>query len=785
MNRLANFTFKNSTRKWLQNETTRQISVTSRTEKRAAFLLRSELCDSERVVVKLGSAVITRQDGCGIALGRLASIVEQISQLQNQGKKIVLVTSGAVAFGKQKLMEEMMLSKSLRETVGEKNKEITSVIDPRACAASGQSGLMALYGAMFSQYGIKTAQVLVNKLDFYNEYTRENLQSTLNSLIDLNIVPILNTNDAIASKPGAADLDIKGVISINDNDSLAARLAVLIESDLLLIMSDVNGLYNKPPTETDSHLINTFNPNQNGSIEFGDKSNVGTGGMESKIAAASWALEHDCSVVICNGQQENAITNTINGKKIGTFFSNDVETDDTNSVTKEILASKAREGGRVLQQLKPSERSEIINDYGRRLKANVKVIMEANALDIKLAKENDVGGPLLARLVLNEKKIDSLIDGMKQIAENTNILGQIIKCTKLTKDLVLQQITVPIGVLLVIFESRPDSLPQIASLCISSGNGLLLKGGSEAYHTNQILHKLVQDSLEAYVPRETISLVNSREDINDLVKLDSKYIDLIIPRGSNDLVRNIQDKSKSIPVLGHAEGVCHLYVDEEADPEIALKTIRDSKCDYPSACNALETLLIHKNLINTDLFNQIIDMLEKEKVTLNSGPLFQKLIKFAPPLAKNLQHEYSDLELTIELVDDVDAAIDHINKYGSSHTESVITTNNDIAAKFMKNVDSACVFHNSSTRMADGYRFGLGAEVGVSTGRIHARGPVGVEGLLTTKWLLYGSGETAAQFNNGENTFTHEHIDPRIFRSTSEFPKEGESTQGEAKSQEF
>jgi delta-1-pyrroline-5-carboxylate synthetase len=261
MNRLANFTFKNSTRKWLQNETTRQISVTSRTEKRAAFLLRSELCDSERVVVKLGSAVITRQDGCGIALGRLASIVEQISQLQNQGKKIVLVTSGAVAFGKQKLMEEMMLSKSLRETVGEKNKEITSVIDPRACAASGQSGLMALYGAMFSQYGIKTAQVLVNKLDFYNEYTRENLQSTLNSLIDLNIVPILNTNDAIASKPGAADLDIKGVISINDNDSLAARLAVLIESDLLLIMSDVNGLYNKPPTETDSHLINTFNPN--------------------------------------------------------------------------------------------------------------------------------------------------------------------------------------------------------------------------------------------------------------------------------------------------------------------------------------------------------------------------------------------------------------------------------------------------------------------------------------------------------------------------------------------
>lgn len=759
MNRLIKFTQKS----FASQHLCRPLSTTSAMLKNGPFKTRQELCDSERVVVKLGSAVITRKDGCGIALGRLASIVEQISQLQNSGKKIILVTSGAVAFGKQKLSEEIMMSKSLRQAVGEKDKWGSFDIDPRACAASGQSGLMALYGAMFSQYGIKTGQVLVNKLDFYNEYTRENLQSTLNELLDLNIVPILNTNDAIASKPGK-DLDIKGVISINDNDSLAARLAVLVESDLLIIMSDVNGLYNKPPTESDSHLLHTFNPKLNDLIEFGDKSDVGTGGMESKIAASSWALQHDCSVVICNGQQENAITNTINGKQIGTFFSYD-ENAHVSSMTKELMASKARVGGRLLEKLLPEERSLIIEDYAKRLKSNVKQIMEANSLDIKLAKENNLAPQLLARLVLNEKKIDSLVDGMKQIANNSDILGRVLKCTRVTKDLVLQQITVPLGVLLVIFESRPDSLPQIASLCISSGNGLLLKGGSEAFHTNQILHKLVQDSLEDYVPRETISLINSREEINDLLKLDSKYIDLIIPRGSNELVKNIQEKSKSIPVLGHAEGVCHLYVDEDADPEIAVKLIRDSKCDYPSACNSLETLLVHKSLVNTDLFNSIIDMLEKEKVTLNSGPLFQKLIKFAPPLAKDLKHEYSDLELTIELVDDAEAAIEHINKYSSSHTDSIITNNRDTALKFMKNIDSACVFHNTSTRMADGYRFGLGAEVGVSTGRIHARGPVGVEGLLTTKWLLYGNGETAAQFASGQNTFIHEHLDPTLFNS--------------------
>lgn len=740
----------------------RPLSVTSYNSKQSAALTRSDLINSERIVVKLGSAVITRQDGCGIALGRLASIVEQISQLQNSGKKIVLVTSGAVAFGRQKLAEEMMMSKSLRETVGDKsNKPSGNSIDARACAASGQSGLMALYGAMFSQYGIKTAQVLVNKLDFYNEYTRENLMSTLNALIDLNIVPILNTNDAIASKPGMdSNYDIKGLISISDNDSLAARLAVLIESDLLLIMSDVNGLYNKPPKEAGSHLIDTFNPNNKNSIEFGIKSNVGTGGMESKIEAASWAVENDCSVVICNGETENAIFDTIHGKKVGTFFSN-TDADDTSYETKESIASKAREGGRLLQQLKPEERSAIIIDYAHRLKLNAKKIMEANEIDIKLAKENNLAAPLVARLIMNEKKIDSLITGMHQIAKNTNILGRVVKCTKLTEDVLLKQVTVPLGVLLVIFESRPDSLPQIASLCISSGNGLLLKGGSEAFHTNKILHQLVQESLSTYVPRETISLVNSREDINDLLKLDTKYIDLIIPRGSNDLVRSIQEKSKSIPVLGHAEGVCHLYVDKDADPKTAIETIRDSKCDYPSACNALETLLVHKSLVNTQTFNDIIEMLENEHVKLNSGPLFQKLVKFAPPPAKDMRTEFSDLELTIELVDDLDAAIEHINKYGSSHTESIITTSDEAAEKFMKNVDSACVFHNSSTRMADGFRFGLGAEVGVSTGRIHARGPVGVEGLLTTKWLLYGHGETAGQFSSGEKVFLHEHVDPK------------------------
>lgn len=734
---------------------------------------RTQLKNSKKIVVKLGSAVITREDECGIALGRLAGIVEQISQLQNQGKQMVMVTSGAVAFGKQKLSQELLMSRSLREAVGSKNTNYIMdkmQIDPRACAASGQSGLMALYSAMFSQYGISTAQVLVTKADFYNEYTRQNLQATLNELLTMNIVPILNTNDAIVAPP-EKNVDLKGVISIKDNDSLAARLAVMINSDLLLIMSDVDGLYNKPPNERDSFLLHSFNPKSNmKNVNFGSykqKSKVGTGGMSAKVQAATWALENNCSVVICNGQHENAITSIVDGKRIGTHFSNlDIKVGDIQP-NNEQLAVRARDGGRILQNLPTQKRAEIIRDYAKKLLENKTQIMEANKQDLDAARLTDLSPVLMNRLSLNEKKLKTLADGMNQIADNSNILGRVLKCTKLTEDLVLQQITVPIGVLMVIFESRPDSLPQIAALSISSGNGLLLKGGSEAKHTNQILHKLAQDALEKYVPRETIALLNTREEINDLLALESKHIDLIIPRGSKQLVQSIQKNSKSIPVLGHADGICHVYIDKDADVETALRVVRDSKCDYPSACNTMETLLIHKDWLHTPFFDELIETLENEKVKLWSGPELQASLKFAPPLAKKLNHEYSDLELCVEIVDDVDKAINHVNTNGSSHTDCIVTKNSDTAATFMKNIDSACVFHNSSTRMADGYRFGLGAEVGISTGRIHARGPVGVEGLLTTKWLLYGNGQTAQDFATGKQHFIHQQIDPALFNTSS------------------
>ncbi|CAF2659926.1 unnamed protein product [Rotaria sp. Silwood2] len=389
-----------------------------------------------------------------------------------------------------------------------------------------------------------------------------------------------------------------------------------------------------------------------------------------------------------------------------------------------------------------------------------KDILQANKHDLEEATKEGLKTSLLGRLGLSEKKLKTLSIGLQQIAEKTNVLGQIVRQTRLADGLMLKQITAPIGVLLVIFESRPDSLPQIAALSICSGNGLLLKGGSEAKYSNEILTKLMQDALEPFVPRDTIALISTREQVADLLQL-GKYIDLVIPRGSNELVRTVQKQSVQIPVLGHAEGICHVFIDKDADLDMALRIVRDSKCDYPSACNAMETLLVHKDLIRTSFFESLIDLFRAEKVKVYSGPRLSTLLAFPPPPANSLRIEYGDLQCCIEVVDDVNDAIEHINKFSSNHTDSIVTENKNTANEFITNIDSACVFHNVSTRFSDGYRFGLGAEVGISTGRIHARGPVGVEGLLTTKWIVQGNGDVAADFTEGRRRFIHESINPR------------------------
>lgn len=745
--------------------TEKRLQTTDR--RQTTFSDRSQLKYARRLVIKLGSAVITREDEHGLALGRLASIVEQVAECQLEGRECIMVTSGAVAFGKQKMTQELLMSLSMRETLSPKDQtrnDPGTLVDPRAAAAVGQSGLMSLYEAMFSQYGVKIAQVLVTKPDFYNEETRTNLFATLSELISLNIVPIINTNDAVSPPMFIIDEEIMNSgkklsplqgIAIKDNDSLAAMLAAEIQADLLILMSDVDGIFNKPPWEDGARLMQTYTSNDRNTIQFGKKSKVGTGGMDSKVSAATWALDRGVSVVICNGTQEKAIKTIIGGRKVGTFFTESV---GSGTVPVDVLAENAREGSRTMLALTPDQRAQCVNTLAELLVAKQSIILDANTEDLTEATKSGVAKPLLNRLALSSPKLKGLSVGLKQIAESShNNVGRVLRRTRLADGLELKQVTVPIGVLLVIFESRPDSLPQVAALAMASANGLLLKGGKEASHSNKALMELVTEALDSVGAAKAISLVSTREEISDLLQME-KHIDLIIPRGSSELVRNIQEQSQHIPVLGHAEGVCHVYIDEDANFTKAMKIVRDSKCDYPAACNAMETLLIHESHMHNGFFSEICNLLKKEGVKIYSGPKLSQQLTFGPPAAKSMKHEYGALECCIEIVKNLEEAVDHIHKYGSSHTDVIVSENDAHVNEFLKTVDSACVFHNASSRFADGFRFGLGAEVGISTARIHARGPVGVEGLLTTKWILRGQDHTAAEFTQGSRTWLHESL---------------------------
>nr|XP_057917063.1 delta-1-pyrroline-5-carboxylate synthase isoform X2 [Doryrhamphus excisus] len=735
------------------------------------FAHRGELCRAKRIVVKLGSAVVTRGDECGLALGRLASIVEQVAVLHNQGREMMIVTSGAVAFGKQRLRHEILLSQSVRQAlhlVNSQHKDTSlPVLEARACAAAGQSGLMALYEAMFTQYSICTAQVLVTNLDFCNDQKRKNLNSTLQELLHMNIVPIINTNDAVVPPP-EPNSDLQGVISIKDNDSLAARLAVEMNAGLLIVLSDVEGLYNSPPGTDDAKLIDTFYPGDQQSITYGTKSRVGIGGMEAKVTSSIWALQGGTSVVIANGTHPkvtgHVITDIVDGKKVGTFFSQIKPA----GPTVEQQTEMARKMGRKIASLHSEQRSKIISHIADLLTERKDEILSANKTDLDLAvSAGQLPHAMLKHLSLSPAKLNNLTVALRQIgASARDRVGRVLRKIRVAHKLELEQISVPIGVLLVIFQARPDCLLQLSALAIASGNALLLKGGKEAANTIRVLHQLTQEVLSMHGVTEAVQLVmknkkvSSHDEVEDLCCLD-KMIDLIIPCGSSRLVRKIQRSAKGIPVLGHTDGICHVYVDAEASVDKVIKIVRDAKCEYPSACNSMETLLIHRDILRTPLFDQIIATLHTEKVKIHAGPELASYLTFSPSKAESMRIEYADLECCMEVVENMEEAVEHIHKYGSSHTDVIVTENEDTAERFLHQLASACVFWNASSRFADGYCFGLGAEVGFSTARVHVRGPVGLEGLLTTKWLLRGDGHAVTDFTEqGTMKYLHANLDP-------------------------
>lgn len=412
----------------------------------------------------------------------------------------------------------------------------------------------------------------------------------------------------------------------------------------------------------------------------------------------------------------------------------------------EKIAKDAKEASLKIADLSTELKNQALLKIADAIEADKEKVFEANKEDLKsaeeLVKNGEITKSTFNRLKLDENKMRDMLQGIRDIASLQDPIGKKLLVRELDTDLTLYKISCPIGVLGIIFEARPDVIAQISSLAIKSANAVILKGGKESINTNKTILSIINNALDKVTgfPKNVIQQVFSRDDVAEMLKCD-KYINLIIPRGGNSLVKFIKENTK-IPVLGHADGICHIFADETADIDMAIKIVTDAKTQYPSACNAVETLLIHENFPKKD---NLLAALQLSEIQLTDNP-------------ESWSHEYGDKILAFKTVKNIDEAIEHINTYGSGHTDSIITKNIENAEKFMNKVDSAGVYFNVSTRFADGFRYGFGAEVGISTNKTHARGPVGLEGLTIYKYKLIGNGQIVGDYASGEKQFHHKDI---------------------------
>ena len=410
------------------------------------------------------------------------------------------------------------------------------------------------------------------------------------------------------------------------------------------------------------------------------------------------------------------------------------------------IAKNAKQASLAVADISSKIKNEALNKIAQAFEEHKQEIFDANMLDLEqaqnLVENGEITKSAYNRLKLDENKMRDMIQGVRDIAKLENPVGKNLFVRELDEGLTLYKVSCPIGVLGIIFEARPDVISQISALAIKSSNAVILKGGKESKNTNKKILEIINGALLAVegFPQDVIQQVFSRDDVSEMLKCDN-YINLIIPRGGNKLVKYIKENT-NIPVLGHASGICHIFVDESADINIASSVVVVAKTQYPSACNAVETLLIHKNFKKAD---ELLASLQLEEIKLISNP-------------ESWETEYGDKVLAYKFVDNLDDAIEHINKYGSGHTDSIITTNIENAEKFMNKVDSAGVYYNASTRFADGFRYGFGAEVGISTNKTHARGPVGLEGLTIYKYKLIGNGHIVDDYAKGKKQFHHKDL---------------------------
>ena len=633
-------------------------------------------------VLKLGTSVTLNCDG-QICSETLTIVASQIAQLiKNEQREVILVISGAVGLGRTML-----------GTTASKS----------AYAAVGNGCLFSEVQKIFSAHSVRTATINLSGEDLANNCP---IGDTLIELCRLGVVPILNENDVTTTLQRAQNY------LLADNDVLASQIAQRVHAHSLIILTDVDGVKEHLDSEAIMPLITSENL---AAIVYGSE-HTGRGGMASKVQACMDAAQSGCvhHVMIKNGHKLSG-TNLLSLP--GTTFQG----------TTKIIPSMS---GRSISSLSFAERKAAVSMILDSL--NEEDIWTANTAD--MAKSGSLSSSVRQRLLLTPEKLRQVIAGIKQYMNTmTDPLNVVVSETTAPAGFSLLKVTCPLGRIFLIFEARPDAIPQVVALSLLSGNNLILKGGSEAARTNEAFYRSIRRTLQMLgLDVDTVRPIFTRMDAQKMLECKDD-IQLVIPRGSSTLVDWVYTYSK-IPILAHADGVCHLFVDRGVDLIEAAKVVINAKLQYPAACNAVEVLLLDRDYRGTAELASFFTSLQEGGVILIAGPqIHQDHSEW--PVSNNYHVEYGSSLLLVEWVADVRAAVDHINAHSSAHTDSILTTNDKNRDYFVNHVDSASVFVNLSTRFADGQRYGLGAEMGISTSKIHARGPVGIEGLLSTKYI--------------------------------------------------
>lgn len=611
-----------------------------------------------RVVIKVGTSTLAYENTGLLHIRRMKQLCEVLSDIKNAGHEVILVSSGAIGMG----MGKLGLDSKPHDLPGK-----------QACAAIGQCELMYTYDSLFSQYNHIVGQILITKADVENEDRKTNFINTMEHLLKRNVLPIVNENDTIATEE----------IVIGDNDNLGAILAKNIHADLYIILSDIDGLYDDDPHKNENaKLIPVVYELDEKILSFGQgvNSNVGTGGMKTKLEAATQSL------MLCDETKKN----------------------------------------------------EILEAMAQSLLAHKEDILNANSMDLEKAVVSDV---MKDRLKLNDQRLNDMAQGILDVVKLSDPTGKILNERTLENGLVIQKVSVPLGVIAIIYENRPNVTSDAATLCIKSGNTCILRIGKEAWNSaNAIVQALQEGIQKCGVNPNIVQLIQdtTHQSANELME-GVGYIDLLIPRGGKNLISRCVEHAK-VPCIQTGTGICHIYVDDEVDQDMAIKIIENAKCSRPSVCNAEEVLLVHSKIAN-EFLPKLKKQLDTYPVELRLDDRAQKIIEGTKASADDFDTEFLDYILAIKIVDSVEEAIEHISKHSTKHSESILTTNKEHARLFTQSIDSAAVYVNCSTRFTDGGQFGLGCEIGISTQKLHARGPMGLEELTTYKYIIQGNGQ--------------------------------------------